>query len=89
MYVCLVIPRLYRQTVAWIQFIAWTAKMSTDFISVVKEGPVKIKGKHLGVTILMSVTLAIDSLAYCRNYYCKYVSCKYCGYYAEQKNAES
>jgi len=36
--------------------------MSSDFLSLIKEGPVKIKGKRLGVTDLLSLTLALDTV---------------------------
>ena len=36
-------------------------KMSSDYRDELKSGPVKIKGKHLGVTTLLSVTAAGNS----------------------------
>ena len=40
-------------TVVLPDFILLIAEMSSDFVSVIKEGSVKIKGKRLGVTVLL------------------------------------
>jgi len=49
-FTCLIISSLCCQKVVQTQYITLTAKMSSDFTSVIKEGHVKVKGKHFGVT---------------------------------------
>jgi len=44
-------------TVVLPDFILLIAEMSSDFVSVIKEGSVKIKGKRLGVTVLLLFAL--------------------------------